>query len=77
MPPTIYYEGKVTFGVALIFIGFVTALIGDLATLFGCIMGLEPSVTAITSVRRDRLRLALGGYLSLLRQTFLIQMRRL
>jgi len=50
VPPAVYCEGKVTFGVALVFIGFVTAIIGDLATLFGCVMGLEPSVTAITFV---------------------------
>lgn len=35
---------------ALIYIGIVTALIQDLAMLFGCAVGLEDSITAITVV---------------------------
>ena len=50
VPPTDYGGGWVCFCVALIFIGGVTTLIGDLAALFGCCAGLEPSVTAITLV---------------------------
>eukprot|EP00045_Choanoeca_perplexa_P014844 m.177223 g.177223 ORF g.177223 m.177223 type:complete len:838 (+) comp16814_c0_seq1:100-2613(+) len=50
IPPTRLAHGWVAFCVALIFIGFTTALIGDLASLFGCALGLEDSVTAITFV---------------------------
>ena len=50
MPPTDIWGGKLCFGIALVFIGGITALIGDLATLFGCCVGLEPSATAITLV---------------------------
>ena len=50
VPPTDYAGGWLCFVVALIFIGGVTTLIGDLAALFGCCAGLEPSVTAITLV---------------------------
>ena len=31
-------------------IGFLTAIIGDLAGVFGCLIGLEDSITAITLV---------------------------
>ncbi|CAN0044627.1 unnamed protein product, partial [Discosporangium mesarthrocarpum] len=41
---------QVTFVVSLAFIGVVTALIGDVASLFGCVIGLEDSITAITFV---------------------------
>ncbi|CAM9547482.1 unnamed protein product [Chrysoparadoxa australica] len=50
IPPTDIWDGKVTFVVALIFIGGVTAIIGDMAALFGCVIGLKDSVTAITFV---------------------------
>lgn len=50
IPPTEYGGGWVCFNVALVFIGLVTALIGDLASLMGCTMGLEDSITAITFV---------------------------
>jgi len=48
--PTHYWGGWLCFGWALAYIGFVTALIGDLAGLFGCALGLEDAVTAITFV---------------------------
>ena len=35
---------------ALLYIGVVTALIGDLAGLFGCAVGLSDAVTATTFV---------------------------
>ena len=35
---------------ALTIIGFMTALVGDLAKMFGCVINLEDSVTAITFV---------------------------
>ena len=50
VPPTHYGGGWVCFNVALIFIGAVTAMIGDLASMFGCVIGLKDSVTAITLV---------------------------
>merc|ERR1712141_648678 len=31
-------------------IGLLTAIVGDLANIFGCLVGLKPSVTAITFV---------------------------
>jgi len=50
IPPTQYCGGWVCFGIALAFIGGVTAIIADLASLLGCTLGLEDSVTAITFV---------------------------
>ena len=50
VPPTSYAGGWACFVCALIMIGGVTACIGDLASLFGCSIGLKPSVTAITFV---------------------------
>uniref|UniRef100_A0A7S2H6C6 Calx-beta domain-containing protein n=2 Tax=Octactis speculum TaxID=3111310 RepID=A0A7S2H6C6_9STRA len=50
IPPTDFAGGWVCFGVALIFIGFVTALIGDMAALLGCVVGMKASTTAITFV---------------------------
>ncbi|EDQ85030.1 uncharacterized protein MONBRDRAFT_29670 [Monosiga brevicollis MX1] len=50
IPPTVFVHGWVAFGVALCFIGLVTALIGDLASLFGCSLGLADTITAITFV---------------------------
>jgi len=50
IPPTNYYGGWLTFYTALSFIGLVTAVVGELAETFGCIVGLKDSVTAITFV---------------------------
>ena len=50
IPPTDMCGGWATFGVALSFIGVVTAVVGDVATLFGCVLGLKNSVTAISVV---------------------------
>ena len=50
VPPTDYLGGKVTFVIALVFIGIVTCLIGDLAAILGCLIGLPDSITAITLV---------------------------
>eukprot|EP00232_Nephroselmis_pyriformis_P022302 CAMPEP_0182866928 /NCGR_PEP_ID=MMETSP0034_2-20130328/8450_1 /TAXON_ID=156128 /ORGANISM="Nephroselmis pyriformis, Strain CCMP717" /LENGTH=894 /DNA_ID=CAMNT_0024999261 /DNA_START=354 /DNA_END=3038 /DNA_ORIENTATION=- len=49
-PPTSIKGGWVTFGVSLMFVGAVTAIVGELASLFGCVVGLKDSVTAITFV---------------------------
>jgi len=50
VPPPSYGGGWYAFGVSLGFIGGVTAIVEQVATLFGCILGLSPTVTAITFV---------------------------
>ncbi|XP_050390881.1 sodium/calcium exchanger 2 [Patella vulgata] len=50
IPPVHFLGGWPTFLISLAMIGFLTALIGDLASLFGCLIGLEDSITAITLV---------------------------
>jgi len=50
VPPPSYMRGWLCFCIALAFIGVVTAIIGDLAALMGCCIGLPDSVTAITIV---------------------------
>ncbi|CAD7941387.1 unnamed protein product [Amoebophrya sp. A120] len=50
VPPTDYANGWVCFFCSLIMIGVLTAIIGDLAALLGCVLGLPASVTAITFV---------------------------
>ena len=50
MPPPAKGGGWYCFIFSLVFIGMLTALIGDLAAQMGCCMGLLPSVTAITFV---------------------------
>ncbi len=50
VPPPTIMGGWLCFCVALVGIGGLTALIGDLASQMGCCMGLLPSVTAITFV---------------------------
>jgi len=50
VPPSDYCGGWVCFFCALGMIGFVTAIIGDIAALFGCVIGLPAQVTAITLV---------------------------
>jgi len=50
IPPPQYGGGWYCFFVALGMIGGVTAMVGDLASIFGCLVGLHKSVTAITVV---------------------------
>jgi len=50
VPPTRFYGGWATFGVSLTLIGGLTAVVGDLASTFGCLIGLTDPVTAITFV---------------------------
>jgi Ca2+/Na+ antiporter len=50
IPPPHYGGGLPCFGVALAFIGITTAIVGEFAELFGCVIGLKPTVTAITFV---------------------------
>ncbi|KAK3749975.1 hypothetical protein QZH41_008456 [Actinostola sp. cb2023] len=49
-PPCSYGGGWFTFAVALGMIGLLTAVVGDIATIFGCLIGLRKEVTAITFV---------------------------
>eukprot|EP00929_Paragymnodinium_shiwhaense_P000766 TRINITY_DN10099_c0_g4_i2.p1 TRINITY_DN10099_c0_g4~~TRINITY_DN10099_c0_g4_i2.p1 ORF type:complete len:868 (+),score=255.18 TRINITY_DN10099_c0_g4_i2:124-2727(+) len=50
MPPPVFGEGWVLFFVALLHIGAITVLVCDLASLLGCCLGIDDSVTAITIV---------------------------
>jgi len=50
VPPASMMGGWASFGMALGLIGMVTALIGDLASLLGCSMGLADDITAITLI---------------------------
>lgn len=49
-PPCTWFGGWLTFCVALGMIGLLTVIVGDLATIFGCLIGLKAEVTAITFV---------------------------
>ncbi|NXT41456.1 NAC2 protein, partial [Pelecanoides urinatrix] len=50
VPPTEYCNGWACFGVSILLIGLLTALIGDLAAHFGCTVGLKDSVNAVVFV---------------------------
>lgn len=50
IPPTELKGGWLTFGAALCGIGMLTAAVGDLASLLGCVLGLGDTFTAITIV---------------------------
>ncbi|XP_035466489.1 sodium/calcium exchanger 3 isoform X2 [Scophthalmus maximus] len=50
VPPTDYLNGWACFTVSIIIIGLLTAVIGDLASHFGCTIGLKDSVTAVVFV---------------------------
>ncbi|KAG0431661.1 hypothetical protein HPB47_021601 [Ixodes persulcatus] len=50
VPPTGFLGGWLTFFVSLGAIGLLTAIVGDLAGIFGCLVGLEDTITAITFV---------------------------
>lgn len=50
IPPSNYWGGWAAFIVALALIGLVTAIVGEVASLLGCTLGIQPSVTAITLV---------------------------
>lgn len=50
IPPVTYCGGWLCFIMSLVFIGGLTALIGDLAALLGCCMNMPDSITAITIV---------------------------
>ncbi|KAM9842745.1 sodium/calcium exchanger 3 [Aulostomus maculatus] len=50
VPPTDYLNGWACFIVSIMIIGLLTAVIGDLASHFGCTIGLKDSVTAVVFV---------------------------
>uniref|UniRef100_A0AAQ4QUU8 Calx-beta domain-containing protein n=1 Tax=Gasterosteus aculeatus aculeatus TaxID=481459 RepID=A0AAQ4QUU8_GASAC len=50
VPPTEYWNGWACFLVSISAIGLLTAVIGDLASHFGCTIGLKDSVTAVVFV---------------------------
>jgi len=50
IPPVEWGSGWPAFGVALTFIGVITAVVAEVATVLGCTLGLEEAVTAITLV---------------------------
>ncbi|KAL2098732.1 hypothetical protein ACEWY4_005212 [Coilia grayii] len=50
VPPTDYWNGWACFIISIVIIGFLTAIIGDLASHFGCTIGLKDSVTAVVFV---------------------------
>lgn len=50
VPPPKLWRGWLAFVISLGFIGLVTAIVGEIATLFGCVLGLKPAATAITFV---------------------------
>lgn len=50
IPPAYICGGWPCFVMSLVFIGITTAIVENFATLFGCVLGIKPSVTAITFV---------------------------
>ena len=50
VPPPTIGGGWLTFCFSLMFIGLLTAIVGDLASIFGCLIGLNDLITAITFV---------------------------
>ena len=49
-PPPHWGGGIPAFLAAIIFIGGLTAVVGEIAGAMGCVMGIKPGVTAITFV---------------------------
>jgi solute carrier family 8 (sodium/calcium exchanger) len=50
IPPAHIGDGWPCFILSLVFIGIVTYVVGEFANLFGCVLNIKPSVTAITFV---------------------------
>lgn len=50
IPPTDIAGGWATFCVSLMFIGVITMFVGDMAKMFGCCIGVDDKITAITFV---------------------------
>lgn len=50
VPPPSIWGGWLSFFISLAAIGILTAIVGDLAGIFGCLVGLKDAITAITFV---------------------------
>jgi len=50
VPPSRIMGGKLSFVIALMYIGIVTAVVGTFAEQLGCLLGIDDSITAITLV---------------------------
>ena len=50
IPPARMWGGWASFLMSLFVIGVIVIIVGEYATLFGCVLGLKPAVTAITFV---------------------------
>merc|ERR1711953_1261925 len=50
VPPPCFFGGWLCFNCALAMIGIVTAVVGDMAGLLGCCIGIPDDITAITLV---------------------------
>ena len=50
VPPRHIWGGWAAFLVALAVIGIITTLVGEVATVLGCVINLKPAVTGITLV---------------------------
>lgn len=50
VPPRQIWGGWLAFIIALLLIGIVTTIVGEVATVLGCVINLKPSVTGITLV---------------------------
>ena len=44
IPPPKYAGGWLTFVISLVMIGLLTALVGDLAAIFGCLLGMKARI---------------------------------
>ena len=49
-PPPHIWGGLPCFVASICFIGILTAVVGEIANVMGCVMGIKPGVTAITFV---------------------------
>ncbi|VDL75441.1 unnamed protein product [Nippostrongylus brasiliensis] len=50
VPPPSIFGGWLCFVIALALIGLLTAIVGDFASIFGCMVGMKDAITAITLV---------------------------
>jgi len=49
-PPTHIWGGWATFIVSLLLLGIITTIVGEVATVLGCVINMKPSVAGITLV---------------------------
>eukprot|EP00927_Polykrikos_kofoidii_P029323 TRINITY_DN25369_c0_g1_i1.p1 TRINITY_DN25369_c0_g1~~TRINITY_DN25369_c0_g1_i1.p1 ORF type:complete len:1092 (+),score=161.49 TRINITY_DN25369_c0_g1_i1:135-3410(+) len=50
VPPPMFFGGWLCFVISLIYIAFVTVMVADLSEIFGCVVGIPDTITAITFV---------------------------